>query len=106
MKDGALVGTGASPGCVTVRLRVIRSGEEFTQFQRGGILECPSTHSSWAMVFACAAALVTDHGGALAHPSLVAREYGFPAVVGTGCATKKLVTGLIVPWMAPSAVWK
>ena len=39
------------------------------------------------------AELVTDHGGALSHPSIVAREFGIPAVVGTGCATAKLVTG-------------
>ncbi|HEY1111321.1 MAG TPA: PEP-utilizing enzyme, partial [Opitutaceae bacterium] len=94
--DGALVGTGASPGRVTGRVRVIRSEEELVHFQQGEILVCPSTHSSWAVVFARAAALVTDHGGALAHPSIVAREYGIPAVVGTGCATAKLKTGQVV----------
>lgn len=94
--DGALVGTGASPGRVTGRVRVIRTEEELAQFQPGEILVCPSTHSSWAVVFARATALVTDHGGALSHPSIVAREYGIPAVVGTGCATTKLVTGQTV----------
>ena len=95
-KDGALVGTGASPGRVTGRVRVIRCEEELTQLQPREILVCPSTHSSWAIVFARAAALVTDHGGALAHPSIVAREYGIPAVVGTGCATTQLTTGQLV----------
>ena len=91
--DGTLLGVGASPGRVTGRVRVIRYESELVDFQRGEILVCPSTHSSWSVVFAQAAALVTDHGGALSHPSIVAREYGIPAVVGSGCATAKLVTG-------------
>lgn len=94
--DGTLVGTGASPGRVTGRVRVIRTEEELSQFQPGEILVCRSTHSSWAVVFARATALVTDHGGALAHPSIVAREYGIPAVVGTGSATTRLASGQTV----------
>ena len=62
----------------------------------GEILACPSTHSSWSVVFARTAALVTDYGGMLAHPAIVAREYGIPAVVGTGAATSSLVDGQMV----------
>jgi pyruvate,water dikinase len=42
---------------------------------------CPSTHSSWPVAFARVAALVTEHGGTLAHPTIVVREYGIPADV-------------------------
>jgi pyruvate,water dikinase len=93
---GALAGVGASPGRVTGRVRVIRHEAELSALEPGEILVCPSTHSSWSVAFARAAALVTDHGGMLAHPAIVAREYGIPAVVGTGVATSSLVDGQTV----------
>jgi hypothetical protein len=37
-----------------------------------------------------ASAVVTDIGGPLSHGSIVAREYGIPAVMGTGVATKRI----------------
>lgn len=94
--DGTLTGVAASPGRVTGSVRVIHHEAELTAFQPGEILVCPSTHSTWAVVFAKAAAVITDHGGALSHPSIVAREYGIPAVVGTGRATTQLMTGQTV----------
>ena len=94
--DGALAGVGASPGRVTGRVRVIRHEVELFRLEPGEVLVCPSTHSSWSVAFARAAALVTDHGGMLAHPAIVAREYGIPAVVGTGVATSALVDGQTV----------
>lgn len=94
--NGALAGTGASPGRVSGRVRVIRHAGELSSLEPGEILVCPSTHSSWSVAFARAAALVTDHGGMLAHPAIVAREYGIPAVVGTGVATSSLVDGQMV----------
>ena len=93
---GALAGVGASPGRVTGRVRVIRREADLSALEPGEILVCPSTHSSWSVAFAWAAALVTDHGGMLAHPAIVAREYGIPAVVGTGVATSSLVDGQTV----------
>jgi pyruvate,water dikinase len=94
--DGALNGVGASAGRVTGRVRVIRHEAELADLQPGEVLVCPSTHSSWAIAFARAAALVTDHGGMLAHPAIVAREFGIPAVVGTGMATTSMVNGQVV----------
>lgn len=95
-KQGTLTGVAASPGRVTGNVRVLRSEAELTSLQSGEILVCPSTHSTWAIVFAKAAAIVTDHGGALSHPSIVAREFGIPAVVGTAHATTTLRTGQTV----------
>ena len=94
--SGMLSGAGASAGRATGRVRVIRGEDELPRFEAGEILVCPSTHSSWAVVFARAAAVVTDHGGVLSHPAIVAREYGIPAVVGTGSATTQLRDGQIV----------
>ena len=94
--SGMLSGAGASAGRATGRVRVIRGEDELPRFEAGEILVCPSTHSSWAVVFARAAAVVTDHGGVLSHPAIVAREYGIPAVVGTGSATTQLRDGQMV----------
>lgn len=77
-------------------MRVIRDEAQLRRLNPGEVLVCPGTHSTWAIVFGRAAALVTDHGGMLSHPSIVAREHGIPAVVGTGRATSTLVDGQIV----------
>jgi phosphoenolpyruvate synthase/pyruvate phosphate dikinase len=59
----------------------------------GTILVCTSTTPAWTPLFAQASGLVTDIGGALAHGSIVAREYGIPAVMGTGVATQRIQDG-------------
>ncbi len=51
------------------------------------------TTPSWTHLFSQAAGLVTDVGGILSHGSIVAREYGIPAVLGTGNITERIVTG-------------
>lgn len=48
---------------------------------------------AWTPLFALASAIVTDVGGVLSHSSIVAREYGIPAVLGTGVATKRIQSG-------------
>jgi pyruvate,water dikinase len=57
------------------------------------VLVCPITAPSWAPVFTKIAAAVSDIGGMMSHAAIVAREYGLPAVVGTGHATKVIRTG-------------
>jgi rifampicin phosphotransferase len=57
------------------------------------ILVCPTTTPAWTPLFSQAKGLVTDIGGALAHGSIVAREYGIPAVMGTGVATQRIKHG-------------
>lgn len=57
------------------------------------ILVCTSTTPAWTSLFSKAVGLVTDVGGALAHGSFVAREYGIPAVMGTGVATERIRSG-------------
>jgi rifampicin phosphotransferase len=56
----------------------------------------PTTNPAWTPLFAQARGLVTDIGGVAAHGSIVAREYGIPAVMGTGNATQRIVSGRMV----------
>ena len=59
----------------------------------GDVLVARITTPAWTPLFAMASAIVTDVGGPLSHSSIVAREYGIPAVLGTGAATQRLATG-------------
>jgi rifampicin phosphotransferase len=95
--DTAVVsGTPASPGRATGPVRVIRGPEQFDQLEPGEILVAPLTAPAWTPLFTRAAAVVTDVGSPAAHASIVAREYGIPAVVGCGDATARLRTGMRV----------
>ncbi len=89
-------GTPASPGRATGRVRVIRNASEFESFQPGEILVAPTTAPAWTDLFDRAAAVVTDVGSALAHASILAREYGIPAIVGSGDGTARLRNGQLV----------
>jgi rifampicin phosphotransferase len=95
--DRALVsGAPASPGRATGPVRVIRGPQEFDELQPGEILVAPLTAPAWTPLFTRAAAVVTDVGSAASHASIIAREYGIPAVVGCGDATARLRTGMRV----------
>ena len=89
-------GYAASPGVVEGVARVLHSVNEIGQVQDGEILVCAVTAPSWAPVFGKIKAAVSDIGGAMSHAAIVAREYGMPAVVGTGLATKRIKTGQTV----------
>jgi pyruvate,water dikinase len=88
-----LVGMGASPGRVEGRARVIRSASELGLIEQGEILVTPVTAPSWAPVFGKIAATVTDIGGMMSHAAIVCREYGLPAVTGTGSASSTIRNG-------------
>ncbi len=95
--DTAIVsGTPASPGRASGAVRVIRGPEQFDQLRPGEILVASITAPAWTPLFTRAAAVVTDVGSPAAHASLIAREYGIPAVVGCGDATARLQTGMHV----------
>jgi phosphohistidine swiveling domain-containing protein len=88
-----LVGVAVSPGTVTSPVSLINSPDEFDRMEPGSILVCPMTNPAWTPLFAYATGLVTDMGGILGHGSIVAREYGIPAVVGTGTITQRVEHG-------------
>jgi phosphohistidine swiveling domain-containing protein len=95
--EAAIVsGTPASPGRASGTVRVVRGPQDFDELQPGEILVAPLTAPAWTPLFHRAAAVVTDVGSAASHASIIAREYGIPAVVGCGDATARLATGMQV----------
>src|SRR5215218_5165281 len=86
-------GTAASGGQVTAPARVLGGPGDFGQMQPGEVLVASITTPAWTSLFAMASAVVTDVGGPLSHSSIVAREYGIPAVLGTGVATRRIRSG-------------
>jgi pyruvate,water dikinase len=90
-----LSGLAVSPGIVTGPARVILyAGAD--QVLPGEILVAPFTDPGWTPYFIPAAGIVMDQGGLLSHGSIVAREYGIPAVVNVGPATKLIKTGQMI----------
>lgn len=91
--ESEIRGYAASAGCVEGVARVLRGITDFGEINEGEILVCPITHPSWSPLFSKIAAAVSDIGGTMSHMAIVAREYGMPAVVGTGEATKRIKDG-------------
>jgi pyruvate,water dikinase len=89
---GALAGTPASPGSYEGVVRVIRDPRG-AKLEPGEVLVAPGTDPAWTPLFLSAGALVMEMGGVMSHGSVVAREYGIPAVVGVVGATERLRTG-------------
>jgi pyruvate, water dikinase len=88
-----LRGAAASPGEVEGPARVVRGLGDLDTIRAGEILVCTVTSPAWAPIFSKIAATVTDIGGIMSHAAIVSREYGLPAVVGTGTATARITTG-------------
>lgn len=86
-------GFAASAGLVEGTARIVKSVEEIARLQKGDILVCQVTNPTWAPIFQKIAAAVSDIGGSMSHAAIVAREYGLPAVVGTGTATSRIKDG-------------
>ncbi len=91
-----VVGAPASPGTVEGPARVIRTIDELADVREGEILVTGSTSPAWAPIFSKIKATVTDVGGVMSHAAIVCREYGLPAVVGTGRATSLIRTGQLI----------
>lgn len=88
-----LKGLAVSAGVATGKARVILRADEHQQILPGEILVAPFTDPGWTPYFVPAVAIVMDQGSLLSHGSIVAREYGIPAVVNVGYATKIIKTG-------------
>jgi pyruvate,water dikinase len=91
--SAVLKGIGASAGQVTAPACVLHGPEDFHLMHPGAVLVAGTTTPAWTPLFAMASAVVTDIGGPLSHGSIVAREYGIPAVMGTGVATRRIHNG-------------
>src|SRR5215471_10299897 len=86
-------GVAASAGVAEGVARVVKSVEEIGRLRQGDILVCQVTNPTWAPIFQKIAGAVSDIGGSMSHAAIVAREFGLPAVVGTGTATSRIKDG-------------
>ena len=89
-------GIGGSAGSITAPARVLGGPQDFGQMQPGDVLVASITTPAWTSLFAMASGVVTDIGGPLSHSSIVAREYGIPAVLGTAVATRRIHSGQLI----------
>ena len=92
----AMRGFAISSGRITAPASVILGPTEFDKMAPGSILVSPLTTPAWTQLFAHAVGLVTDMGSILAHGSIVAREYGIPAVLGVGNGTQRIEHGQMI----------
>lgn len=88
-----LKGCAASPGIVEGTARVVSRSDQLPEILQDDILICQVASPSWAPIFGRIKAVVSDVGGIMSHGAIVAREYGLPAVVGTGVGTQVIRTG-------------
>jgi len=88
-----LGGHGVSGGRYEGRARIVRSAVDFEQIESGDVLVTRTTSPGYNVLLPLLGAVVTDRGGALCHTAIVAREFGIPAVVGTGDATARIPDG-------------
>jgi pyruvate,water dikinase len=91
-----ITGTGASPGTVQGRAKVVPDLSEASKVQPGDILVCELTMPAWTPLFSTVSAVVTDTGGVLSHSAIIAREYRMPCVVGTIVGTSVIKDGMLL----------
>ena len=94
--DGGLSGMAASPGVAEGKARLVFKPEDVANIEQDEILVAPITAPSWAPAFPLIKACVTDIGGMMSHAAIVCREYGIPAVTGTGFATEQIKNGQMI----------
>jgi pyruvate,water dikinase len=90
--DHVISGSPVSPGVAEGIVHIIFDPRG-AQLAPGEILVCPGTDPAWTPLFMAAGGLITEVGGMMTHGSVVAREYGIPAVVGVHQATTRLRDG-------------
>ncbi len=89
-----LNGIGVSPGIVSGKARVLTSLRESSKIRQGEILVVPTTDPSWTPLFGLIHGLVMEVGGVLSHGSIIAREFGTPAVTSVERVTSIIETGM------------
>ena len=94
--EGLIQGDGVSSGVYEGPARVVMDEGGLDTIEAGDVLVCPITSPVWSFVFPYLGALVCDAGGVMSHPAIIAREFGLPAVVGTGVATASIKDGDVV----------
>jgi pyruvate,water dikinase len=88
-----LVGLPISPGQTRGTILVLHHPDEFKKIADDIILVTPSTDPAWLPLLHLASGLIVEMGGLLSHGSVIAREYGLPAVANIVNATQLFRTG-------------
>jgi pyruvate,water dikinase len=94
--DTGVSGMAASPGVAEGPARVVFHADQLSDVQAGEILVATITAPSWGPIFGKIKATVTDIGGMMSHAAIVCREYGLPAVTGTGNGSTTIQTGQLI----------
>lgn len=81
---------------ISGRACIIHSLSEAHKLQQGDILIADITNPDWNSLLRKAVSIVTNKGGRTSHASIVARELGIAAIVGTGNATQVINDGQII----------
>jgi pyruvate,water dikinase len=81
-----LEGIATSRGHYTGPARILRGIRDFNKLQEGDVLVIPYSDVGWTPLFTRAGAVIAESGGMLSHSSIIAREYGIPAVVSVPSA--------------------
>ena len=89
----SITGIAASNGSYEGTVRLVRSPADFGRIEPGDVLLTSCTTEAFNIILPLLGAIVTDRGGLLSHPAIVAREYGIPAVVGTREASRLIADG-------------
>jgi pyruvate,water dikinase len=91
-----LRGVPGSPGRYSGTVRIVHDETEFAKLGPGDVLVAPVTSPPWSVLFLQAGDVIPDGGGVLSHTAVIAREYGIPAVLATGEASRRLRDGDLV----------
>ncbi len=91
--DSTVVGIGAANGVYEGKVHLVHAFDDLFSIEQGDVLVSPATGEAFNAMLHLVGAIVTDHGGFACHAGIVARECGFPAVVGCVDATKRLQQG-------------
>jgi rifampicin phosphotransferase len=94
--DNVVVGVGGSGGVYEGPARLVRNFDDLFELQQGDVLVTTATGESFNAFLSLLGAAVTDHGSFASHAAIMAREMGFPAVVGTVDATRRIANGVTV----------
>lgn len=89
-EEGDLQGIGVSAGIAEGPVKILQGPEEGSRLEPGDILVTKGTNPAWTPLFLNIEGLIMETGGPISHGSVVAREYGVPAVAGVDRATEKL----------------
>ena len=95
-EDIQLKGIGGNDGIVEAKVRVLKDLSQLNELESGEILVTRFTDTGWSHRFAEMAGLITETGGVLSHATIVAREFGLPAIIGAKDATRLLKTGMLI----------